>query len=161
MRPEDLEFTLTAEEAKNISVTKYIVSGEYYWLIKLYCDLIDLSAKCPPTQNGVWLGELLTMHTETLDEAREMVSHYEHELWHFVLPKQIRWHTMAADSKGQQEIVLEVGVAGFGHPSAALLRDILETYYPSLDEAHKNVITVNGVTTVSTWDPTGKYFTEE
>ena len=161
MRPEDLEFTLTAEAAKNISVTKYIVTGEYYWLIKLYCDLIDLAAKCPPTQKGVWLGELLTMHTETLDEAREVVSPYEQEFWHFVLPKQIKWHTLEADSKGQQEIVLEVGVIGFGNPSVVLLRNILESYYPSLDRAYKLVTAAHGVEVVSTWDPTGKYFTEK
>lgn len=161
MRPEDLEFTLTAEAAKNISVTKYIVTGEYYWLIKLYCDLIDLAAKCPPTQKGVWLGELLTMHTETLDEAREVVSPYEQEFWHFVLPKQIKWHTLEADSKGQQEIVLEVGVIGFGDPSVVLLRNILGSYYPSLDRAYKLVTAAHGVEVVSTWDPTGKYFTEK
>lgn len=161
MRPEDLEFTLTADEVTNISVTKYIVSGEYYRLIKLYCDLIDLAAKCPPTQKGVWLGELLTMHTETLDEARKAVSPYEHELWHFALPKKIKWHTLEADSKGQQEIVLEVGVVGFGRPSIALLRGILGSYYPSLDTAYKLVTTAHGVGVVSTWDPTGKYFTEK
>lgn len=161
MRPEDLKFTLATDAAQSISVTKYIINGEYYWLIKLYCDLIDLSAKCPPTQKGVWLGELLTMHKKTFDEAREVVTPYEYEFWHFVPPKQIKWHTLEADGKGKQKNVLEVSTIGFGDPSVALLRDILESYYPSLDIAYKLITAAHGVTTIATWDPTGKYFTKE
>lgn len=158
MIPEDLNFTLTNHNKSILRGTEYCVYGDMYQLTVLYYTLLKLAELRPPTQTGIWIGDIKAWHVNfNTEQVKHDLSAHQDECWHFIFKKDIKFIPLHGD---QNEYGIHFGTAGFGSSGVPLIKNLLDSYYDKLCISYRDIAIVNGASQICVEDTEKKYFKE-
>lgn len=158
MNPKDLDFVLTNHNRNILRGTEYCIYGNMSQLTELYYTLLKLAELHPPTQSGIWIGDIKAWHAHfNVEHVKHDLSAHQDECWHFIFEKDIKFTKLHGD---QNEYGIYFSTAGFGSSGVPLIKNLLNSYYDKLCMAYRDIAVVNDANQIRIEDKEKKYFKE-